>query len=237
MSGKVGPFNDLLDADIGWCLKEERLDELRISHLRNICRTMTSLFTHFSDEARRRQSEARRQQIIDAELEPEIAVTPKPEKLRGNRLTCLDLEDSTNSVCHVAPNLLLFTASGDHSFYTLKRPAHINLPVLTELTLSLHWPWSATCLSLSRLNLLEHTDMRLCPLRSSPSISAPMMIHVCLHASWWGASEKVMGGRRSLGLRLSQSDHNERGPITHHLPRSVRDVILRLEPTVGRMTT
>jgi hypothetical protein len=186
-SGRVGRFNGLFDNGNIWdpveyFEREGYLEELQTAPLSNIRRTVASLLTYFSDEARRYQIEARRQAIIDAELEPDITLTSDPEGLRRRRLHNLMANAVYRILEIVAPNILSFSSSGEHAHYFPDALAGITLPKLTELTLPCNCPWWVTCPSLRRLNLFGHPSMHWWGLKQWAPI-APRLTHLC----WiWG---------------------------------------------------
>jgi len=234
-SGRTGRFNGLFEVDTDWDSaktweRRRYLEELQTTPSCNIRRTVASLFTYFPDEARRCQSEARRQEIIDAELEPDISCATNPEGLRRVCLPLLMADAVYGILEMVAPNILSFSSSGEHTRYSPEAIAHIYFPKLVELTLSYDWPWSATCPSLRRLNLLG--DASMCPLRRRLPIVAPMITHFCVNASGYGSRRMIVEALKSLGMGQPRSDREEKGVISQHLPASVKQIILVLEPKV-----
>jgi hypothetical protein len=234
-SGRVGRFNGLFDSGHNWDDFEyfERkgyLEELQTAPLSNIRRTVASLFTYFSDEARRYQIEARRQAIIDAELEPDIALTSNPEGLRRSRLHNL-MADAVYGILEIiAPNLLSFSSSGEHSHYFPDTLARITLPKLTELTLPCTCPWWVTCPSLRRLNLFGHLSMQSWRLEQWAPV-APGLTHLCLDTGVFGYGMSLVDDFSSSGVGQSRSNREKQGAITQqYLSSSVQQIILSLEP-------
>jgi len=213
--------------------RESYLEELQTAPLSNLRRTVASLFTHFSDEARRYQIEARRQVIIDAELEPDITLTTDPERLRRRRLHDLMGNAVYGILEIVAPNILSFSSSGEHSDCFPDALAGITFPKLTELTLPCNCLWWAICPSLRLLNLFGHLRMHSWRLECWSPI-APRLTHLCLDARASGFGRRLVRDLKRLGMGQSRSNREKRGAITQqYLPSSVQQILLNLEPRVG----
>ena len=229
-SGRVGRINGLFDNGNIWdpvehFEREGYLEELPTTQWSNI---LASLLTYFSDEARRHQIEARRQAIIDAELEPDITLTSDPEGLRRRRLHNLMANAVYGILEIVAPNILSFSSSGEHAHYFPDALAGIILPKLTELTLPCNCPWWVTCHSLRRLNLFGHPSMHWLP-QWVPT--APRLTHLCLDARVFGFGRRLAEHFKSLGVGQSRSNREKQGALTQqYLPSSVQQIILSLEP-------